>query len=65
MNNDRKLYQRILDTDWNMSQGVVADLVTWDEYDEVNKLGSQIEELLELKYTEDTVRDWRSYRFCH
>ncbi len=59
MKDDRKLYQRLLDTDWNMSQGCIKDLVTWDEYNEFNKYGSRVEELLENKYGEEVVLQWR------
>ena len=59
MNNFKKLYQRLLDQDWNMSQGCMHDLITWDEYNEFNQYGSRVEELLENKYGEEVVLEWR------
>ena len=59
MNNSKKLYQRLLDTDWNLSQGCIHDLITWDEYNEFNKYASRIEGLLEAIYGYNVVREWR------
>ena len=59
MNNFKKLYRRLLDQDWNMSQGCMGDLITWDEYNEFNEYGSRVESLLEGIYGEEVVREWR------
>ena len=59
MKDDRKLYQRLLDTEWKMSQGCMGDLITWDEYNEFNEYGTRVESLLENKYSEEVVREWR------
>ena len=59
MIDDRKLYQRLLDTEWKMCQGCMGDLITWDEYNEFNRYGARVESLLENKYSEEVVREWR------
>jgi len=59
MNNDKKHYQRLLDMDWNMTQGCIKGFITWDEYNEFNEYGSGIESLLEKKYGEKVLREWR------
>jgi len=59
MNNDRKLYRRLLDTEWNMACANMDDLITWDEYSEFNNMASAIEIIFDNKYGEREIKKWR------
>ncbi|MAZ30848.1 MAG: hypothetical protein CMP57_02005 [Flavobacteriales bacterium] len=59
MNNDRKHYQRLLNTEWDMSSGHINSHVTWDEYGNFNKMAAAIEKIFDNRYGWKEVAKWR------
>ena len=59
MNSDQKHYQRLLDTEWDMSSGHINSLITWDEYQNFNNMASAIEKIFDSKYGWKKVAKWR------
>ena len=60
MNADLEQYKKLLVEDMNLFVGYnFSKVVTFDEYQEFNKVGTAIEEILEAKYGEKEVNKVR------
>jgi len=60
MNADLEQYKKLLMEDMNLFAGhMFSKVITFDEYQEFNKVASAIEEILEAKYGEDVINKVR------